>query len=262
MISSLFFCPLAGYWLLALFFHFLSELEMPSLEQYRIQPKQPIKTKITVPHVVIRVLFQQLLMSVITIIGIYLQQNPLDYDPYFPLWIRFVKFMWAMFVMDTYQYWVHRLMHTNKFLYQKVHSVHHQLLMPYAFGALYNHPVEALFLDICGGAVTLFLSLMPNDPLLATIFLTFSSLKTVDDHCGYRIPYDPFQFLFPNNCYYHDVHHNLAGIKANYSQPYFVFWDRIMNTYIDPISFHLLKEKERNEAKTKIKKRGKIIIKK
>jgi len=170
-------CPLAGYWLLALFFHLLPELEMPSLEQYRIQPKQPKKNKITVTHVVLRVLFQQLLMSVITIIGIYLQQNPPDYDPHFPLWIRSVKFMWAMFVMDTYQYWVHRLMHTNKFLYQKVHSVHHQLLMPYAFGALYNHPVEALFLDICGGAVTIFLSFMPNDPLLATIFFNIFIFK-------------------------------------------------------------------------------------
>jgi len=115
--------------------------------------------------------------------------------------------------------------------------------MPYAFGALYNHPVEALCLDILGGGITILLSFMPNDPILAAVFVTFSTLKTVDDHCGYNFPYDPFQILFPNNCLYHDVHHDLSGIKANYSQPYFVFWDRVMSTYIDPHQFQAMKAK-------------------
>jgi len=230
-------CPTVGYWAFSLFFHFLSSLELPSLEKYRVQPKTPIKNKISVPHVVGRVIFQQILTGIITIVIIVIQKNPPGYAPSFPLWIRAIKFVWAMFVLDTYQYWVHRFMHTNKFLYKTVHSVHHQLLMPYAFGALYNHPVEAFLLDILSGAFTIILSLMHNDPALAAIFLTFSTLKTVDDHCGYNFPYDPFQILFPNNCYYHDVHHTLAGIKSNFSQPYFVIWDRLMGTYINPHKF-------------------------
>jgi len=241
-------CPTAAYWTFSLSFHFLSLLELPSLEKYRVQPKAPIKNKISVPHVVGRVIFQQLLTGIITILMIVIQKNPPGHAPSYPLWIRVIKFACAMFILDTYQYWVHRFMHTNKYLYKTVHSIHHQLLMPYAFGALYNHPVEAFFLDILSGAVTIVLSQMANDPILAAIFVTFSTLKTVDDHCGYNFPWDPFQILFPNNCFYHDVHHNLAGIKSNYSQPYFVFWDRVMGTYINPHKFAA--QSQRKDAQT------------
>lgn len=47
-----------------------------------------------------------------------------------------------MFVMDAYQYWVHRWMHTNRWLFKHFHSWHHRVYCPYAIGALYNHPVE------------------------------------------------------------------------------------------------------------------------
>lgn len=28
----------------------------------------------------------------------------------------------------------------------------------------------------------------------------------------------------------HDIHHQPYGIKTNFSQPYFTFWDRLLNT--------------------------------
>jgi len=33
-----------------------------------------------------------------------------------------------------------------------------------------------------------------------------------------------------NNAGYHDVHHQSWGVKTNFSQPFFTFWDRIMGT--------------------------------
>ena len=41
---------------------------------------------------------------------------------------------------------------------QHMHSHHHRLVVPYAYGALYNHPLEALLLDTLGGVVTLYAS--------------------------------------------------------------------------------------------------------
>jgi hypothetical protein len=38
---------------------------------------------------------------------------------------------------------------------------------------------------------------------------------------------------------YHDVHHDVRGIKSNFSQPYFTFWDHVCGTYLDPAQFHL-----------------------
>ena len=55
-------------------------------------------------------------------------------------------------------------------------------------------------------------------PWTATAFFTFSTLKTVDDHCGYAVPWDPFQKLFRNNAEYHDIHHWGKGIRYNFSQ--------------------------------------------
>jgi len=61
-------------------------------------------------------------------------------------------------------------------------------------------------------------------------FFTFSTLKTVDDHCGYSLPWDPLQHIFSNNAEYHDIHHQSWGIKTNFSQPFLTFWDRILGT--------------------------------
>jgi len=57
-----------------------------------------------------------------------------------------------------------------------------------------------------------------------------STIKTVDDHCGYAFPWDPLQHITSNNATYHDVHHQSWGVKTNFSQPFFTFWDRFLGT--------------------------------
>ena len=61
-------------------------------------------------------------------------------------------------------------------------------------------------------------------------FFTMSTIKTVDDHCGYEFPWDPLQKITSNNAAYHDIHHQSWGIKTNFSQPFFIVWDRLMGT--------------------------------
>jgi sphinganine C4-monooxygenase len=61
-------------------------------------------------------------------------------------------------------------------------------------------------------------------------FFTGSTIKTVDDHCGYALPFDPLQRLTSNNAAYHDIHHQSWGIKTNFSQPFFTFWDKYLGT--------------------------------
>lgn len=100
--------------------------------------------------------------------------------------------------------------------------------MPYAFGALYNHPVEGFLLDTAGTGIGFLVSGMTNRQ--AMWFFTFSTIKTVDDHCGYAFPWDPLQRFTSNNAAYHDIHHQSWGIKSNFSQPFFIFWDRLLGT--------------------------------
>lgn len=111
------------------------------------------------------------------------------------------------FFIDTWQYFLHRFMHVNKFLYRHFHSWHHRLYVPYAFGSLYNHPVEGFLLDTLGAALAEALSGMTIRQ--AMLLFCLSTFKTVDDHCGYRLPLDPLQMITSNNADYHDIHHQV-----------------------------------------------------
>ena len=156
-----------------------------------------------------------------------------------------LQFLLAISIVDTWQYFLHRAMHLNRWLYGELnynlscvslsdvppvtfHSRHHRLYVPYAFGALYNHPVEGFLLDTAGTGVGFLVSGMTNRQ--AMWFFTMSTIKTVDDHCGYAFPWDPLQHFTSNNAAYHDIHHQSWGIKTNFSQPFFIFWDRLLGT--------------------------------
>ncbi|KAL8951743.1 MAG: hypothetical protein Q9222_002293 [Ikaeria aurantiellina] len=134
----------------------------------------------------------------------------------------------AIVVVDTWQYFLHRAMHMNKWMYTTFHSRHHRLYVPYAYGALYNHPFEGFLLDTLGASVAYKFAGMNTRQ--GMWFFTGSTFKTVDDHCGYALPFDPLQRLTSNNAGYHDVHHQSWGIKTNFSQPFFTFWDRLLGT--------------------------------
>lgn len=138
------------------------------------------------------------------------------------------QFFLAVIFVDTWQYFLHRAMHMNKWLYTNLHSRHHRLYVPYAYGALYNHPLEGFLLDTLGAGIAYKLSGMTARQ--GMVFFTISTIKTVDDHCGYVLPWDPLQHITSNNASYHDIHHQTWGIKTNFSQPFLIFWDRLLGT--------------------------------
>ncbi|KAK4169317.1 sphingolipid C4-hydroxylase [Cladorrhinum sp. PSN259] len=137
--------------------------------------------------------------------------------------------MWlGMCIMDTWQYFWHKAMHMNKWMYTHWHARHHRLYVPYAYGALYNHPVEGFVLDTLGASIAYKAAFMT--PRMGMTFFTCGMMKTVDDHCGYALPWDPLQHITSNNAAYHDIHHQSWGIKTNFSQPFFTIWDRLLGT--------------------------------
>ena len=83
-------------------------------------------------------------------------------------------------------------------------------------------------MDTVGAGLAYKVSLM--SPRLGMCFWAFSTLKTVDDHCGYALPWDPLQLITGNNSAYHDIHHQSWGIKYNFSQPFFTLWDGWLGT--------------------------------
>ena len=168
--------------------------------------------------------------------------------------IPWLQFWFACFVMDAWQYALHRTMHESRWLYRTFHSHHHRLYVPYAFGALYNHPIEGLLLDTVSGALGQAASGMNNR--MSAVFFTISTFKTVCDHCGYGFPwyYNPIHLLFPNNAEYHDVHHQSKGLRYNYSQPFFIHFDTVFGTRVDPEDFKLLLQGAAVHTKSKAEK--------
>jgi sphinganine C4-monooxygenase len=159
--------------------------------------------------------------------------------------VPIIQFAVAIVFVDTWQYFLHRAMHVNKWLYSKwkptispairsdsssatFHSRHHRLYVPYAYGALYNHPFEGFLLDTLGASLAYKAAGLTVRQGMC--FFVGATFKTVDDHCGYALPWDPLQHLTGNNAGYHDIHHQSWGIKTNFSQPFFTFWDRILGT--------------------------------
>ena len=175
-----------------------------------------------------------------------------------------LKFFYGIVFVDTWQYFLHRAMHMNKWLYSrshpiyldgvfsslttidKFHSRHHRLYVPYAFGALYNHPVEGFLLDTAGTGLAFLTCSMTSRQ--GMVFFVVSTLKTIDDHCGYAFPFDPLQHVTSNNAPYHDIHHQSWGIKSNFSQPFFTFWDRLLDTQWTGGDVSVKYERSRNAA--------------
>ncbi|PWA36827.1 sphingolipid C4 hydroxylase [Artemisia annua] len=222
--------PLIVYWIYSGIYVLFG-----SMDKYRLHTKQDEDEKnlVSKSTVVKGVLLQQLVQAIVAIILFTVtgsDDTDADINKKLSLFDLGRQFFTAMVVLDTWQYFMHRYMHQNKFLYRHIHSQHHRLIVPYAFGALYNHPIEGLLLDTIGGALAFLLSGM--SPRASIFFFSFATIKTVDDHCGLWLPGNLFHIFFRNNSAYHDVHHQLYGTKYNYSQPFFVVWDKILGTYM------------------------------
>ncbi|CAI9775237.1 unnamed protein product [Fraxinus pennsylvanica] len=221
--------PIVVYWVYSGMYVMLG-----ALENYRLHSKkdEDEKNLVSKKDVVKGVLLQQAVQAIVATLLFAVTGNDSEAAQAQPasLIVLLRQIIVAMLILDTWQYFMHRYMHANKFLYRHIHSRHHRLVVPYAFGALYNHPLEGLLLDTIGGALSFLLSGM--SPRASIFFFSFATIKTVDDHCGLWLPGNLFHFFFQNNSAYHDIHHQLYGNKYNYSQPFFVTWDRILGTYM------------------------------
>ncbi|KAF8273125.1 sphingosine hydroxylase [Lactarius quietus] len=261
--------PILAYWLTSAVFYGLDLSNWAWLDRYRIHSPSEVSTRnrATPSEVFRAVIVQQVFQTTLGYFWLADVPEPSDHpaamravaralsspfgvlflseQAYFPLgffddasprityllyWyiIPFIQIVVAMVVLDTWQYFLHRAMHVNKFLFKHLHSVHHRLYVPYAFGALYNHPLEGFLLDSFGAVLSEAIACLSVRQ--AALFFSLSTCKTVDDHCGYSLPFDPLQWVSGNTADYHDIHHQIIGIKSNFSQPWFVHWDVILGT--------------------------------
>ncbi len=93
-----------------------------------------------------------------------------------------------------------------------VHAQHHRIYVSYAYGAVYAHWLETLFLDIL--SFVLAGEIAQLSARQSMLFGSFATIKTICDHCGYVFPWDPFRLVNNNGAVFHDLHHQNWGLKV------------------------------------------------
>jgi len=124
--------------------------------------------------------------------------------------------MLGIIVIDTLEYWIHRVYHAIPALYS-LHKTHHAMIIPWSFGALYNSWGEAV---LTGGIITNVFVLLGFSVEEYCYVLCLANVATVMDHV---------QFFDSLKNRHHRLHHELHP-NRNFQQPFFTFWDDLFHT--------------------------------
>ena len=164
--------------------------------------------------------------------------NSSDYNFW---WLPFSLII-AMFLHETYYYWLHRWMHHPK-VFKYVHKVHHDSNITSPWTAFSFHPWEGFLQAIF---LPLLLLVLPMHLYVLVTYLTIMTFSSVINHLDIEV----YPKNFSNNLIgkwfigatHHSLHHK--QFKYNYGL-YFTFWDKWKKTE-SPLYQQLFKEKTEN----------------
>lgn len=142
------------------------------------------------------------------------------------IWIPASYFL-ALFIHETYYYWLHRWMHQPKVL-RHFHHIHHNSLYTSSFTSFSFHPIEAglqaIFLPVL-------ILILPMHFFVLIALLITMSVTAVINHSGIEVYPEGAQsnsfFRWMVGATHHDQHH--LKYRCNYGL-YFTFWDVWMKT--------------------------------
>lgn len=150
------------------------------------------------------------------------------FDPELPAWwVLLIQVLIAFVVDDIWFYFIHRLMHENKYLLKKVHAIHHRSTKPFPLEYLYAHPLEWM-MGLAGSifAFAVIFIFMPVSIYSFWIFGVLRNLHEIQIHSDIEIPVLS-KLPFVSKTRNHDDHH--AKLTGNYAST-FTWMDRIFNT--------------------------------
>jgi len=127
-------------------------------------------------------------------------------------------------------YWYHRLAHEWDWLWRAGHQMHHSAESLDAFGAFYQHPLDAAFFTTWMSLVLFpLLGLSVEAGVLATVFLTFNAMF---QHANIATPYWlGFLIQRPES---HNIHHGRGIHRYNYADLPVI--DMLFGTFRNPRS--------------------------
>lgn len=161
-----------------------------------------------------------------------------DATEYGLLWLP-ASLLIALFLHETYYYWLHRWMHHPK-VFRIVHKVHHNSNITSPWTAFSFHPLEGLLQAIF---LPLLLLVMPMHIYVLIVQLTIMTFSSVINHLDIEIYPKRFHKHFMGKWLIGATHHALhhKQFKYNYGL-YFTFWDKWEKTE-SPVYEQLFEEK-------------------
>lgn len=134
-----------------------------------------------------------------------------------------------MVIGEFLTYWWHRLEHGSRFVFQKVHYLHHRVQSPLTIWTNFVvHPVEGLMVMLCLYVPPL---LVGAHPLVVVAYAVANTTAMVITHSGYDVKLYP-RWLLPAASG-HELHHserrptNLSVVMT--------YGDKLFGTYKKPV---------------------------
>ena len=143
-------------------------------------------------------------------------------------WLYFpVSLLLAMFLHETYYFWLHWWMHKPK-VFRVLHRVHHDSLVTSAWTSSSFHPLECLLQAII---IPVILFVVPMHYYVMLIWLVVMTVSSVINHLDIEIYPKNFDKHWLGKWLVGATHHSLhhREFKYNYGL-YFTFWDKWMHT--------------------------------
>jgi sterol desaturase/sphingolipid hydroxylase (fatty acid hydroxylase superfamily) len=145
----------------------------------------------------------------------------------YPWWYFLGSIPLALFIQDTYYYWLHRWMHRPR-VYRVVHKVHHDSIHTSVFTSFSFHPSETILQAV---VLPLLLLVLPLHIYAVLFMLVLMTLSAVINHAGVEIypqgKLGRWVSYLIIGATHHDQHHR--KFRVNYGL-YFTLWDRWMGT--------------------------------
>ena len=137
---------------------------------------------------------------------------------------------------DFFHYWIHRLSHENKYLYQYFHKKHHKYNNVNSYITFYQSPFDLLLSNSLPQIISIcifpFFSGLEYE--LMRVYLTYEEIsghngrKTYPTSCFTQFIWVPRWLNIELYSEDHYLHHSLNN--CNYSKR-FSLWDKVFNTY-------------------------------
>ena len=191
---------------------------------FKIQSKN-IELKILLNRIPL-VTFNVSILILLNIIGLYFFKDTFikDFNSY-PILV--LEVFTVLFVDDFFFYFLHRFMHENRFIYRKIHKIHHRANVPMPIEYIYVHPLEWM-----SGMIGPFLGMILIGGISFEsylIYLVIRNMHEIHIHSGIKTSLIHKILPFYGTNEHHDMHH--AYLNGNYASA-FSFWDRMFKTVI------------------------------